>query len=739
MALRATLYQDEVGDPCEVVAFTLRDGLSQLFDLDLSFVCADPELDLDALIWSEALVEVVEAEAPEARAAERYHGVIEEAEYVDTRGELHLYRLRLRPRLHGLAYRVRTRIFQDQGVVDVARRVLREAGVPEASVVWSVSPPPPREYITQWKESELDFLLRLFEDEGIFFWHEHGPEGHTLHLADSPAVHAPIEGDPAIPCAEHDAHEGHAERVTDLARHARTTHEATRARDWNYLFAAGAVEGTQALAEGARRERYEFPGGFLTQAAGARKARDRMIAEVVPRDELEGESNSPRITPGRHFELINVFPADLAGDHLVWEVTRRYHNRGFTRDDAPVYTVRFRAQPAPWEFRPARVTPRPKVHGKESAVVTTPAGEEIHTDALGRIKVHFYWDREGAVDDTSSCWVRVQQQNVATSMVIPRAGWEVDVGFLFGDPDRPVVLQKLYNQETMPPYGLPGALAQSAWQSSSSPGGGGTNEIRMDDANGAMEFFVHAQRDLKVMVGHDHKEDVGVNASAQVATTNTESVGGSETVRVSGNQSSSVTGSVALETVGAKSVTVGATEEVGVSAMYGLKTAGARAETIGGVMNVLAQKVSESFNGSHSANIGGAQAINSGKAIAFNVAGGHTELVGAAKVEVARGSKQENIAGAKSLTAGLVRWKTGGDMTVAAEGAMALTVGGPLQVKAGGAVTLSGSSVTFNVGASAKLLAGGKIQATPGSVKLQGGSIGADGAQVIISGTVKYK
>lgn len=739
MALRAMLYQDRVGEPCEVVAFTLRDGLSTLFDLDASFVCADPDLDLDALIWSEALIEVTEAEAPETRAAERYHGVIEEAEYVDTRGELHLYRLRLRPRLHGLRYRVRTRIFQQQSVIDVVSRVLREAGVADAAVVWSVATLPPREYITQWKESELAFVQRLLEDEGIFFWHEHSPEGHTLHLADSPAAHAPIEGDPAIPCAEHDAHEGHAERVTDLARHARTTHEATRSRDWNYLFAAGAIEGAQALVEGSSRERHEFPGGFLTNAAGARKARDRMVAEAVSRDELEGESNSPRIVPGRHFELVDVYPAELAGDHLVWSVTRRYHNRGFADEDVPTYSVRFRAQPAPWEFRPARVTPRPKVHGKESAVVTTPAGEEIHTDALGRIKVHFYWDREGAVDDTASCWVRVQQQNVATSMIIPRAGWEVDVGFLFGDPDRPIVLQKLYNQETMPPYSLPGALAQSAWQSSSSPGGGGTNELRMDDSNGGMEFFVHAQRNLKVMVGHNHAEEVGVNASAQVATTNTETVGGAETVRVGANQSTSVTGSVSLETVGSKSVTVGATEEVGVTAMYGLKTAGARTETIGGVMNVLAQKVSESFNAGHTATIGGAQSINSAKAIAFNVAGGHTELVGAAKIEVAKGSKQESVGAAKSLTAGIVRWKTGADMTVSAEGALAFNVGGPLQVKAGSAITLSGSSVTLNVAASAKLMAGGQLKATPGSVTIKGGSIGGDGAQVVIAGTVKYK
>lgn len=739
MSLRATLLQDLIGSPAEVVSFTMHDGLSRPFDLVVEFLSPDPDLDTAALIWSEAAVQVEDPEGRLDRAPELHHGVVEEAEYLDSREEFHLYRLRLRPRLHGLAYRVRTRIFQSLSVIDVVARVLREAGVPSDAVVWHAAALPAREYVTQWKESELAFVSRLLEDEGLFYWHEHAPEGHTLHIADSPAVHELIEGDAGLPCGERDAPDGAAERVWELARHARSGAEVTRTRDWNYLNAAAPIEGTQALTEGSTRERYEFPGGFLSAAAGARKARDRMIGASIEREELEGVTDSPRLRPGRRFELMNVHPASNGGEHLVWAVTRSFRDRSLGATDGPAYTVRFRAMPAPFEFRPPRVTARPRVHGKESAVVTTPGGEEIHTDALGRIKVHFYWDREGAVDDTSSCWVRVQQQNTATSMMIPRAGWEVDVGFLFGDPDRPVALQKLYNAETAPPYALPGALAQSALQSSSSPGGGGTNELRLDDSNGAMEFFVHAQRNLKVMVGHDHDEEVGVNDALQVGAASTETVAGSESISVGGNQSCSVTGSVALETVGSKSVTVGATEEVGVTAMYGLKTAGARSESIGGVMNVLAQKVSETFNASHEAVIGGAQAINSGKAIAFNVAGGHTELVGAAKIEVAKGSKQESVGAAKSLTAGLVRWKTGADMSVTAEGAMALNVGGPVQVKAGKAVTLSGSTVTVNLAASAKLVAGSSVKATPGSVKVKGGSIGAEGAQLVISGTVKYR
>ena len=166
---------------------------------------------------------------------------------------------------------------------------------------------------------------------------------------------------------------------------------------------------------------------------------------------------------------------------------------------------------------PEPTVARPRTHGPQTAIVVGPPGEEIHTDEHGRIKVHFHWDRVSPFDDTASCWLRVQQQNTASSQILPRVGWEVEVGFLYGDPDRPLVLQKLYNAETMPPYALPDNLMQSSLQSSSTPGGGGTNEIRLNDGNGGMEFFVHAQKDLWVAAGHNLTEQIAVDESVQVA------------------------------------------------------------------------------------------------------------------------------------------------------------------------------------------------------------------------------
>lgn len=739
MTLRAFILQDLLPPRVEVVRLAMRERLSAPFDLEVEFLVDDPDLDAEALVGAEARVEVADDDAMgSARAEEGYHGVVEEIEYVDPRGEMHLWRARLRPRLHALlAYRVRSRIFQEQSVVDVVRRVLREAGLRDEAVVWHTAAYPVREYVTQWKESELAFVQRLLDDAGIFYWFEHTADDHVLHLADSGAVHQPIDGDPALSCAETDAFELGRETVTALSFTARHTHESHRARDWNPLSPSGPQNGLQSESASSRLERYEFGEGFLTEAAGMRRARDRMIAEQVTRAELSGRSNSPRLAAGRTFELADVSPASLAGRYLVWSVERRYGNAG-AQGAAPTYELAFRAMPASKEFRPSRSVPRPRVAGKESAVVTGVAGEEIHVDALGRIKVHFYWDREGRVDDTASCWVRVQQPNTSTSMALPRVGWEVDVGFLYGDPDRPVAMQKLYNQETLPPYGLPDNLMQSSWQSSSSPGGGGTNEVRMNDGNGAMEFFVHAQKDFKLLVGHDLTEDVGVDAKIQVGRDASLNVGSTESVAIGGNQSTSVTGNVNHETVGARTITVGGNDVRGVTGMYALTVGGGRTETIGSLMNVLAQKVTETFNAGHTRTVGGALAINSGKQIGESVAGRKFETIGGAKVELVSKAKSEDIKAAKSLTAGLVKVNTGADVTVAAEGALAINTGGPMVLNCDGDFNASGSTVTVNVG-SFTVQAGGKVKGTPGSLKVSGGTIGGSAAQVKVKGTIKYR
>lgn len=736
MRVNAVLFHSQLPTETRVSRLHLEEGLSRLFVADVECVCADPDLGLAPMLGLEGTVVVTADDA----SSLTIHGFVEEAEYIERRGDLFAYRLRLMPRLQGLAHRVRSRIFQEQSVVQIIQSVLQGAGFPQEAVVWHVVEGPKREYCTQWQESELAFVLRLLEEEGIFFWFEHSEAGHVLHLADSAAEHQPIEDLAGLSFTPWAEQEGRRDIITQVTYTSRLVPDAVVLRDWNWLTPQHPQEATRSMQGQGGLELYEFPGGFSSVAVGKRHAEERLSAARVRQRVLRGVTPCLRLSPGRRFVLFDAEPAPINREYLLLEVRHVFEDptAGTLADEAGRYQAELTAVPSDVEFRPPRTTPRPQVVGKESGVITGPPGEEIHVDEYGRVKVKFYWDREGQMDDTSSCWIRVQQQNTASSQILPRVGWEVEVGFLNGDPDRPVVLQKLYNTETMPPYALPDNLMQSALQSSSSPGGGGTNELRLDDSNGGMMFFLHAQKDLSLEAGNNLTEQIAVDESVQVTADCTSNVAGTEDVAISGDQSASITGQMVQDTAGSKSVAISAVDQWGVGGMHAINVAGQRTEDIGGLLNVLAEKVEENFKADLSTRVGGVLSINSVSPIMESVKGNKTETVAGAKLELINKAKAENIGLAKLLTAGAVNIKTGKDLSMEAGAAMAITTGGPMAIKCGGDFNLTGSSVTLTVG-KATVKAGAKLEATPASVKVKGSSVGGAGMQVQLKGTIHYK
>lgn len=736
MKRTAFLFHDQLPAELAVSRLEVNEGLSRLFEIEVECVSADPDWDLAALPGTAAHVCLLE----DGAVVRAFHGIVEQAGYVTRRGDLLVYRLVLMPHVQGLAHRVRTRIFQDKSVKALVSEVLSGAGVPDEALKWTVTEGPPREYCTQWCESELAFILRLLEDEGIFFWFEHSESGHVMHFADAPAVHTHLEDPPGLSFRTWDAREESREIITRLTYTARQVQDAVQLRDWDWRSPQGASEAMHKVPEGGALECYAFPVSFSSASDGRLRAQDRLTAARVRQRLLRGTTPSLRLAPGRIFHLFEAEPSGLNRDYLLIEVRHVFEKptAGSVGDGEGRYLAELTAVPSDVEFRPARVTPRPRVAAKELAVVTGPPGEEIHVDRFGRVKVHFYWDREGPVDDTASCWLRVQQQNTATSQILPRVGWEVEVGFLYGDPDRPLVLQKLYNGETMPPYALPDNLMQSSLQSSSSPGGGGTNELRLNDGNGGMEFFLHAQKDLSLEAGNNLTEQIAVDETVQVATDFTCTVAGTEQISVSANQSANVTGVMVQDTAGSKTVEVGAMDQWGVGGMHAITVGGARSESIGGLLNVLAEEVSETFNADLSTSVGGVLSINAVGALVESVKGNKTETVAGAKLELIANAKAENIGAAKVLNAGAVSLKTGKDISMEAGAAMAITTGGPMAIKCGGDFNLTGSSVTINVG-KATLKAGSKLEATPGSLKVKGSALGGSGAFVKLKGTIHYK
>ncbi len=741
MNIQAILHQASLPPDAILTELSFRSGLSELFKATVTIFCEEPNLALEDLVWQELLIELVDPDTVEQHGPSFVHGVIERAEYVSDTRHGHLYELLLRPQVHGLAYRVRSRIFQDLSVPDVVRAVLSDAGIPDIRVEWHTNDANyvVRDYITQWKESELDFVRRLLEDEGIFFWFEHATDGHRIHFADDPSVHQPVPGDPILMVSARGQDDPRTRDIVfDVLFEARAVPDVFAMRDWNYMTPDLPPEAREVEGDEAGREQYLFPGRFEDSSDASRKAQRRLAASLCQRYRLTATTPLVRVRPGALAQIDGSAQEEIVGEYLVLGTTLRYR-RAQGSSAAREAFVELEATPSAFAFHPPQVTPRPRATGKESAVVTGPTGEEISVDHLGRITALFYWDREGPNDETSSRQIRTQQLNTSGTMVLPRMGWEISVGFLHGDPDQPVMFQKLYNDETMPPYDLPGQLATSTLQSATTPGGGGTNEVRMCDTNGSQELFVHAQKDMAMMVGNDLTEEVAVDAKAQVGSDAVASVTGDESVSVGGDQNLSVTGMCTDETVGSRTVTVGGLDDWGVTGIQSINVDGSRSETVGGLMSVLCNIASETFNASHTRDVGGAQLIVTGKAIADAVGGNKTETVGGAKICVIKGSMSENIGAAKALTAGLVSIKTGGDVTVSADGALGYAVGGPMAVKAGGDFAITGSTITFNVGNASLKGSSGQVTVSGGSIALKAGKVEADGGKVTLKGgSVKY-
>jgi type VI secretion system secreted protein VgrG len=740
--LRCQLMLDGPGLDLRVVRCEWREALSELFSAEVLFEVDDPELDLHALLLTPASVRLFDEQA----LARAFCGVIEQASYLgEYRHGVYHYRVRLLPQLHALAHRVRSRIFQNKDVKAIVADVVKGAGLPAEHFDWRTEHPtyPVREYCTQYKESELHFVQRLLAEEGIFYYFEHDELGHRMCLDDRAGAHLPI--DPEVVYTDN-SRAASRELVTELAFRTELVHDAYLMRDWDFMSPAKPVEAGQMDPGSLGLSHYEYPGGFTDPVDGGRHADDRLRAESVEKYLLTGCTNHLGFAPGKLFTLDGARPGFLNRGFLILECVHLYDERGAQATPAGnaradlAWSTRFRATHDDSIYRP-RTLPKPKVYGVESGVITS-AGEEIHVDEWGRVKVHLHWDRESPLDDNASCFLRVQQQNLSGSMLLPRLGWEVAVGFLDGDPDRPLVLQKLYNRETMPPYALPANLSQAALQSSSSPGGGGTNELRLQDAGGSQGFALHAQRDFVLGVGNDSSEKIAQKLDEVYGTTLDFNVGIDETISIGGNQKVTVKVNEALATGGDKTVTIGAIEELGVESTYTTNVNGNRSETIAATQNVRAVSMAESFLANHKQSVGAAMALTAAEAVSEAIAGNKQLTIGGAYVITTTGSFGESSGAAKLLTAGATSYtsKSGG-LALKAKAALAIKVGGALVEKITGNFAVSGKKVTVEASESAEIDGGGtKLTLKDGKLALDGSKFGAKaGPMLTLKGKISYR
>lgn len=425
------------------------------------------------------------------------------------------------PTLWLLSRRADCRIFQEQSVEEIISTVLREGGV-SAFEFRLNREYPKREYCVQYRETHLNFIERLMQAEGMYYFFQHESERETMIIADSPSAHEAVKGYESVPCRSR--HEGAVavEHAWDVQLQHRL-HSATVAlTDYDYLepqkvLSTEATAGDSHTLEGL--EVFDAPGGFAEAPDGEHYAKVRSEELATLEETVEGLSDAKGLTCGCTVELTEMDGEDESRPFLLSRTEYQLDSnpRESVSDrggepSRPPFIVRFVGLPATHQFRPARAARVPIVHGPQTAVVVGPSGQEIYSDDLGRVKVQFRWDRYGGFDERSSCWIRVGQLmagNAWGGLHVPRIGHEVVVEFLEGDPDRPLIVGSVYNGTSRAPYDLKTLPTMITLKSNSSKGGGGFNELRLDDKKGEEQVFVHGEKNLDIRIKNDAFELIG--------------------------------------------------------------------------------------------------------------------------------------------------------------------------------------------------------------------------------------
>jgi type VI secretion system secreted protein VgrG len=459
------------------------------------------------------------------------------------------------------------KIFQDKNVPDILKEVFADHPVAVFEDALSGSYVP-RKYCVQYRETDFDFVSRLMEEEGIYYYFEHSDGKHTLKLIDSDSGYKTLENKATIsyypPGRPLQSDEEYIRRVA-LRRSIQPGAVAMHSFDFEKPKADLGVKSRQLQShERADYEIYDWAGDcdYIQADHGDHYVRLRVDELHSEFERLDAECNVREAAIGRLFTLKNAPRADQDREYLIvsagYDLRNNTYETGVADEEATFLCTMSLLQSSQ-QFRPTRSTPRPTMGGPQTAVVTGPAGEEIHCDKHGRVKVQFHWDRYGKRDENSSCWMRVSQPWAGKdwgTVAIPRIGQEVIVDFLEGDPDQPLIIGRVYNGDNMPPYVLPGAAVISGIKTKTHKGAG-YNEISCDDTKGKEKITIHAQYDMGTVVKHDQTWTVHNNRSATVDVDDSEKVGSNQTVQVGAKRAVTVGGDDKLDVTGSETITAG--------------------------------------------------------------------------------------------------------------------------------------------------------------------------------------
>jgi type VI secretion system secreted protein VgrG len=650
------------------------------------------------------------------------------------RGGMRRYTIELAHELALLELRSDVRIFQEQDAQAIVQAVLDTAVVVLGDVTFSLQRTPvTRTYCVQYRETDFDFISRICEHEGIFYIIEDDASSARVTFADAQSVFQPIDGEPSLRLLDDDMH---GSGIHDLAFETVATPERVTVGDYNFETPGVDLHATHAAAGAAAGDHDEFAAGHTTPDEGKVLAEIRCAELVSSRTVGRGASDRVEMRAGAWFELEQAARDAHNTKYLLHRVEHRFVTRASDRGEAgdagetsearemgETYQNRFTCGLFEAPFRPPRITPRPRLRGVHSAVVTGPSGSEIHTEKLGRMKAKFPWDRLGKEDDTSSCWMRVVELPIGGSMALARVGWEMAVAYQDGDPDRPVAVARLYNAEKTSPYAFPAAKSRMSLQTPSSPGGGKSNEIRMEDGGGGMELFVNASKDADAQTNNNKTETIGVDEQLEVGVDSAVTIGASQSVTIGASETTQVSADMTVEVAGSRTKSVSASETVSVSGCIEVNVDGDDTETVGASRTTLAALgVDRSAQGSSSLTVGGSMISAAAAGVSVAVAGARSETVGGVKIVASGGAVKETVIGALASTVGGVCVQAAsGHRLASTKGPAAITVGGLLTANAASKISIQANKVAIRVLGVANLVGGGGVlNLTPGSAAFVG-------------------
>ena len=535
------------------LSMSASEELGRLFTFDVLALSADNDIPAASLLGKPASVNIDLPGGQVRHFSGLVCGFASEGRH---NREQYRYRLLLRPWLWLASRRADTRIFQQLSVVDIIKKVFGPF-TPDLDLQLSGSYPV-REYCVQYRETDFNFVSRLMEQEGIYYYFSHGAGRHTLVLVDAPGAHKPCpvqadylyRSDVDQQVGIQSIGEWSATRQVHTGKTVLTDYDFTKPS--TSLLVDYSSDRPDAVP---KLEVYDYPGDYQAKGEGQRYARLRQEEYDSDVARVSGAGPVRALATGHRFKLKEHPQPSQNKEYLVVASNIEAHLGGYESGaPAPRYRNRFTAMDSKVTFRPRCTTPRPVVNGLHTAKVVGPAGEEIHTDEHGRIKVHFHWDRLGQQNENDTCWIRVASPWAGPMrgwISVPRMGDEVVVDFIEGDPDRPLVTGSVYNGTQTPPWALPANKTQTGLLTRSTKGGTGhtnANVFRFEDKKGSEQVWLHAEKDQLIevehdedhTVGHDRRKSIGHDETTDVGNNRIESVGKDESITIGANRTESV-------------------------------------------------------------------------------------------------------------------------------------------------------------------------------------------------------